>query len=197
MSENMRDVTPQKNWRELVNRILRFLRNPIQEIASLPDWEWPTLIIVTVVSAMASGILSGLIPPNFYRIMAGMILSPMVSLIMTTVMSVFFYYYFQLFENRTCSLRKIYTLVLFANIPFYIFQTIASLVWIITPVAFAFTAFIMVVGLVENFQMEKKRAMRLIGIILGAVVVIWAWNRIDLGRLDRTMSNSAVDVNNQ
>ncbi len=186
---DIRDVTPQKQVKDTVQFILNYLRHPIREISRLPEWHWPVLFIVTVAVSIISGVLAGLIPPNFYKIAAGVILSPIVGLVMTCVMSIFFYYYFQVFENRTCSLRKLYTLVLFANIPFYIFQTIAGLIWIITPVAFAFAAMIMIVGLVENFQLEKKRAIRLVGSILALVVVVWAWNRIDIGHFG---SNSSL-----
>jgi hypothetical protein len=191
---DIRDVTPQNHLREVIRYILNYLRHPIKEIAKLPDWRWPLLFLVTVGVAIVSGVIAGFIPPNPYRIAAGLILSPIVSLVMTSVMAVFFYYYFQVFERRTCSLRHLYTLILFANIPFYIFQTIADLIWVITPVAFAFTAFILVVGLVENFQMEKRRAIRLIGIILILVILIWAWNRIDIGRLERSMSAPSTVV---
>ncbi len=189
MSE-VRDVTPHTPFREALRFVVQYLRHPLREIAKLPDWQWPLLITLTILFAIISGVITGLIPPNPYRIAAGLLLSPFVSLVLTTVMSIFFYYYFQVFERRTCSLRRLYTLVFFANIPFYIFQTISDVVWVITPVAFAFTAFILVVGLVENFHMEKRRALRLIGIIFSLVILIWAWNKIDIGRMERAMSSS-------
>lgn len=108
---------------------------------------------------------------------------------MNLVMATFLYYYFQVFERRTCSLRKLYTMVMLAAIPFYIFQTISDLIWIITPVGFAFMAFITVVGLVENFGMQKKRAIRLVATILVLTMLVWTWNRIDVSRLERSLGS--------
>lgn len=183
---DMRDVTPQMPLRQTIHTILRFLRHPIREISNLPDWHWPWAILVCVGVSMISGVISGFIPPNPYRIAAGVILSPIVGLVLNTVMATFLYYYFQVFERRTVSLHKLFILVMFAGIPFYIFQTISDLIWIITPVGFAFTGLIMVVGLVENFAMEKRRAIRLVAIILGLTMIVWAWNRIDISRLERS-----------
>ncbi len=196
---DMRDVTNSTKLKrfshqpkEVAQTLLHFLRHPIQRISPLPDWNWLVLLVTTVVTSIISGVIGGFIPLNPYRIAAGIILSPIVGLVMTMVMATFLYYYFQVFERRTCSLRKLYTLVLLAGIPFYIFQTISDVIWIITPVGFAFTALITVVGLVENFGMQKKRAIRLVATILVFTLLVWAWNRFDVSRLERSLASVIV-----
>ncbi|AFY01244.1 Yip1 family protein [Bdellovibrio bacteriovorus] len=186
-----RDVTPNKQQpsfemtKEVVRYIINYLRHPVEKIKTLPDWNWPLLIMTLVALAIISGVLTGLVPPNFFRIMGGIIVSPIVAAVTTFIGSLFIYYYFQVFEKRTCSLRKIFTLVLFANIPFFIFQVGSELLPPITLVGFAFTALLMAVGLTENFQMEKRRALRLVTILFAIVFIIWLWNRIDISRLER------------
>ena len=140
-------------------------------------------LITLILVSMISGVITGLVPPNFFRIMGGLIVSPMVAGVTAFVGALFIYYYFQVFEKRTCSLRKIFTLILFANIPFFIFQIGSELVPPITLVGFAFTALLMAVGLTENFQMEKRRALRLVTIMFAIVFILWLWNRIDAARL--------------
>lgn len=184
----MRDVTgtdPSNsfNIKEIAQRLVQFLKNPVKEITQLPEWSWPQLLILNAVIAMASGVLSGFIPPNFYKIAGGLIISPIVSTVMNGLMSLFLYYYFQVFEYKTVSLRRLFTQTFFASIPFFIFQTGVELIPPISVVGFAFTALLMVVGLVENFQVEKKRAIKLMAIILGVVFVVWLWNRIDIARM--------------
>lgn len=187
---DIRDVTPRFPLRESIHTVLQFLRHPLREVTHLPDWHWPWLLLVTVCVSIISGVIAGFIPPNIYRIAAGIVLSPIVGLVMNTVMASFLYYYFQVFERRTVSLRKLFTLVMFAGIPFYIFQTISDLIWIITPVGFAFTALILVVGLVENFGLEKRRAIRLVATILILTMLVWTWNRIDITRLERSVGSA-------
>lgn len=184
-----RDVTPKSPYtetaKEVFHYILKYLRHPIEKIKVLPDWNWTVLFITVVILSMASGVLSGLVPPNFFRLMGGIIISPIVGIVTTSIGSLFIYYYFQVFEKRTCSLRKIFTLILLANIPFFIFQIASELIPPITLVGFAFTALLLAVGLTENFQMEKRRALRLVSILLAIVFILWLWNRIDISRLDR------------
>lgn len=186
-----RDVTPKKHEssfemsKEVLQYILNFLRNPIERIKSLPDWNWPLLIATLVSVSIISGVITGLVPPNFFRIMGGFIVSPIVGLVTTFVGALFIYYYFQVFEKRTCSLRRLFTLILFANIPFFIFQVGSEIIPPITLVGFGFTALLMAVGLTENFNMEKRRALRLVSILFAIVFILWLWNRIDISRLER------------
>lgn len=187
-----RDVTPQnpqqqqfEKAKEVFRYIVNYLRHPVEKIKNLPDWNWTVLLITLIVMSMISGVLTGLVPPNFFRIMGGIIISPLVGVVTTSLGALFIYYYFQVYEKRTCSLRKIFTLILFANIPFFIFQVGSEVIPPITLVGFAFTAMLMAVGLTENFQMEKRRALRLVTVLFAIVFILWLWNRIDISRLER------------
>ncbi|MEN0057633.1 MAG: Yip1 family protein [Bdellovibrio sp.] len=184
-----RDVTPKASHaetaKEVFSYVINFLRHPVERIKTLPDWNWPVLIVTLVVLSMASGALTGLVPPNFFRLMGGIIISPLVGVVTTFIGALFIYYYFQVYEKRTCSLRRIFTLILFANIPFFIFQVGSEIIPPITLVGFAFTALLIAVGLAENFQMDKRRAIRLVTVLLALVFIIWLWNRIDISRMDR------------
>ncbi len=182
-----RDVTPNQQFppstqtlTEVLHYVVRYLKHPLHEIKSIPDWNWSTLIVTLIALSMSSGFLTGLIPPNIFRIMSGLIISPMVAVLTAFISSLFIYYYFQVFEHRTCSLRKIFTLILFANIPFLIFQTVSDIFPPIALVGFAFTSLITAVGLTENFQLPKKRSLRLVTAIYAVIFIIWIWNHFDL-----------------
>ncbi|UOF02355.1 Yip1 family protein [Bdellovibrio reynosensis] len=177
--------THQDTAKEVVKYLFNFLKHPIEKIKHLPDWSWPVLIITLVAVSIISGVATGLVPPNFFRIMGGIIISPIVGVATTCIGALFIYYYFQVFEKRTCSLRKLFTLILLANIPFFIFQIGSEIIPPISLVGFAFTSMLMAVGLTENFQMQKRRAIRLVSIIFAIVFLLWLWNRIDISRLER------------
>lgn len=185
-----RDVTPKNSQqidtvKEIILYIFNFLKHPVEKIKILPDWNWTILIITLISVSMGSGVITGLVPPNFFRIMGGIVISPLVGVVTTGLGALFIYYYFQVYEKRTCSYRKIFTLFLLANIPFFIFQVGSELVPPITLVGFAFTALLLAVGLTENFQMDKRRSIRLVSILLAIVFILWLWNRIDISRLER------------
>ncbi len=184
----MKDVTPSKNpqldglfleLRENLFFIFQFLKNPVLEITRLPDWKWINLFILLFGISLASGIGAGFLPPNPYRILSGMILFPFMALVMNGLTSFFIYYFFQVFKGVTHSFRKIFTLVFFANIPFYLFEIGSGLLPPITLIGFAFTAFILIVGLISNFSLEKKIAIRLIGGIYAVILLLWIYNQID------------------
>lgn len=185
----MRDVSEPSGLgpriKNTLNYLLRFLKHPIQEISRLPEWSWKKLIWVQITVAIASGVLAGLTKPGFFSIMAGLILTPIVAMMMVSVLTAFLYYYFQVFEKRTVPALKLFTLSVFANLPFFILQIGSTLVPPITLVGFAFSAMLLTVGLTDNFQMEKRRAMRLCGILFAIVILIWIANKITTYRMDQ------------
>ena len=185
-----RDVTPEKNdetsaLRGIFNYILIYLKNPLEGVKQLPTWSWSTLIATTVIVAMSTGMLSGVIAGQFFRVLGGLLITPFMGVILSFLASLFLHYYFQVFEKRTCSLQKLYTLVLFANLPFFIFQIASEIIPPISLIGFAFTALLLVVGLTENFNLERKRSIRLIAILYGIFAILWIINLIEINSLGR------------
>ena len=102
---------------------------------------------------------------------------PVVSTIAALLMSTFLYYYFHFFENRTENFRKLFTLVVLASIPFYLFQILSEYVSFISVIGFAFTSLLGVVALVENFSLERKRAQVVSGSLFILVFLTWITNQ--------------------
>ena len=172
----MREVNPDNQnaaLKNILDYLIEFVKNPLQKIAQLPDWNWTSIIIVQITIAVASGVLAGLIKFNLYRIASGIFLMPFVSTISSSLLSIFFYYYFQFFENRTESFRKLFILVILTSIPFYIFQIISEYFAPITLIGVGFTCLLGIVGLTENFGVAKRRSTQLMGFIFGLTVLTW------------------------
>ncbi len=172
----MRDVTPSSNsvdikW--LLNSLIEFVKNPVEKIKTLPDWNWPSVFTVQILLALASGLLAGLIKLNFLRVLHGLFIMPVVTTVSTMLLALFVYYYFQFFENRTESYKKIFILIILASIPFFLFQIISEYFAPISLIGFAFTALLAIVGLNENFGVEKKRAYMLVGFLFSIVILAW------------------------
>jgi hypothetical protein len=129
------------------------------------------------VLSVASGVLAGLIKFNFLRVAAGLFIMPVVSTIAALLMSMFLYYYFQFFEDRTENFRKLFTLVVLASIPFYLFQILSEYVSFISVIGFAFTSLLGVVALVENFALERKRAQVVSASLFLLVFLTWLTNQ--------------------
>lgn len=192
MNTSERDVTHSEDlsWQNIFRRVLKFAKHPVQEVAHIPDWPWQQVLLLALLMSMVSGAVSGLIPPNFYHILAGIFLFPILSTLCTFILALFFYYFFQIFERKTISFKSLFTLCVFVNIPFFVFRLIANILPFITVLGFALTAILLVVGLVENFGIEKKRAIRLIAGIFVLLFAMWAVENLRLRKLE----SSAVSV---
>jgi hypothetical protein len=178
----MRDVTGSgTSVRAIVQILNNFVKHPIQEISHLPDWHWRTLIWVQVVLSMISGVLASLAHPNVFGIIFGVVVNPIMSMMMVSLLTAFLYYYFQVVEKKTVSAAKLFALVVFASIPFFLFQIASAIIPPITLVGFAFSAMLLAVGLTENFVIEKKRAIRLAIILFGVVLLVWIINVATVG----------------
>lgn len=183
MSQNYRDVTPNANptdeIKQLFNLILRFFKNPREEITHLPDIGWKKLIFIQIVFSVGAGFISGLIPNiNPYLILGGLFLLPITSLLTVIILASVFYYYFQIFENRTVDFLKLLTMCVFANLPFFLFRSLHELLSIFSILGFLSTAFLMMIGLTEVFKLEKKKSIKLVSILFSVVFVTWLWNLI-------------------
>lgn len=178
----MRDVTPPPNGdqtidvKDLVEYLIDFVKNPVEKIKALPDWNWSTLFLLHLVLSVISGVLAGLLKLNILRIAAGLFLMPVVATTTALLLAMFLYYYFQFFEKKTENFRKLFTLVVLASIPFYFFQIVSEYFSFISIIGFAMTSLLGLVGLSENFGVHKKRASIIAGTLFTLVLLTWIKN---------------------
>lgn len=164
--------------------LLWFFQNPVQHIKRLPKWSLRNILLVHFIFSIISGALAGLISLKFWNILFGVLAFPFISMTLTFVLSAFIYYYFQVFEKRSIPFLSLFTLAVFANFPFFVFHVAAHYLSIISIIGLLFTGFLLIVGLVENFNMEKRRAVRLVGVMWILIFLVWVANKIDTYSMD-------------
>lgn len=171
---------------EIKNTLIPFIKQPVLQIKKLPDWHWRTLIFAQILMTALSGILSGLFQRSATSILFGFFMMPILTLVTVSISSLFFFYTFQIFTEKHIEYRKIFTAVFFANIPFFIFQTISAIFPPISLVGLAFTSLLLVVAFVENYQVPRQFILRLIAAIylLFAVITIFSYfqSRIQMSK---------------
>lgn len=200
----MQDNKPRKKFfsEEVLNEILdtkkvlfQFLRHPLIEIKNLPDWDWRRLLMLQGSVTAAAGALAGLIDKKIsFSIIVGLITMPLLTLISLTVATLFFYYCFQIFANKTLPPRKLFTVILFANIPYFIFQILAGFVPPITLIGLAFTGILLLVGFVENFQIDRKLAIRIVGGLYALIFCVWILEQINSSRWEKAWNSDRYDA---
>lgn len=175
--------------------LLRFLRHPVREIRSLPDWDWRRILFLQISVTAFTGALAGLIDKKIsLSILVGLFTMPLLTLISLSISTLFFYYCFQIFANLTVSLRKLFILILFANIPYFIFQVLAGYVPPITLVGLAFTAFLLLVGFVDSFRIEKKLAVRIIGSLYALIFCLWILEQVNSTRWEKNWNSDSYEA---
>ena len=180
---------------EVKNFLNKFLRHPMTEIKSVPDWHWYRLIGLHATLAAICGALTGLVEKKIsFSIIAGLILTPILTMITLGVATLFFYYCFQIFVQKTVSVRKLATVIVLANIPQMILQVVSGYVPPITLVGMAFTALLLLVGFVENFQIDRKMAMRLIGGLYAIFIALWLWNQASSARFEKSWNSDRMEA---
>ncbi len=191
----MRDVTKSFDKSDMVSilkSLFTFLKNPIAEIGNIPTWSMTLILVIQVAIALGSGFLASLINFSVHHdfLIAVIFLRPIFAIFLNILMSLFLYYFFQIFEHKTVSFQKLSTNVLFAFLPFFVFLIASEIFKPIILLGFAIAALVLVVGLTENFSLERKKALRLMGIIYATVLASYLWYKLDLRHIETASLNS-------
>lgn len=162
--------------------ILHFLKNPLVEIKSHLSWSWKKSVIYYALISVVAGFINGLIPPNIYNIAFGLIFMPIITFVTSHILAGFFYYYFQVFEKRMVGFLEIFHLVVLANIPFLLIHTLSSLVAPVTLIGLAFSALLMIVGLTDKLNLNKKKSIQLVSLLYLMIFAVWIWEKLIASR---------------
>ncbi|PWU21938.1 MAG: hypothetical protein C5B49_01870, partial [Bdellovibrio sp.] len=180
----------QTDLRQYIKVYQRFLSHPVREIRSLPDWSWRELFFNQVALTSATGAIAGFLKTSILSVAQGMIVVPVITSVTILVGSLFFYFLFQIMAGQTLPFRKLIELMFFANIPFFIFQTVAYFFPPISLFGLAMSAMLLIVGFVENFQLERKIVIRTIVGVYALFILVWLWSRIEALRFESKIDRS-------
>lgn len=170
------------DFKDVIQTLVAYFKNPILVIKQMPQWDWKTLIVLQLMISFISGIISSLVNLNIWRILYGMIVLPPVALATAAISSLFLYYAFLFLTQRSLAAKDIFTLVILSNIPFFIFHTFNPFFPPITILGFFFSALLLIVGLVERFQLPRKLVFKVVGSICAIYLLIWIMGQIEAYR---------------
>ena len=156
----------------LFSYLVSLAKNPVEEIQKLPEIRWPTLVAFQFCLSLVSVSLSNLLAP-FAISLTNVLISLLIAMLATGLVSLFFYQFFLIFHKRTLSFIKLFTLVLFAHIPFALFHLLAYSFPPAELIGLGISALLMIVGLVENFLVPRKVAMGLMGFCYSLFLIYW------------------------
>jgi hypothetical protein len=160
--------------KEAVLVLPHFFRNPVQGMRTLPDWDWPTILILQGTFAAACAAVSHLIEREFMRIIVSLVIAPIANYVLLTVVTGFFFYALMFFFQREVPFRQLYTHILFAAIPTMIVTIVAGLLPPLMILGVGASLMLLFVSFVENFHVDRQKAKKLFWVLMGAYAVFWA-----------------------
>ncbi len=177
---------------DCVATLFRYLRNPVQAMRTLPDWDWVQLGAFHGAIAATCGVASGLITLRISKTISGLIVFPISTTILVMIVSGFFYYTFLFVFGRELSFRKLVTVVVFANIPNLVLSIAAGYLPPMAIVATGVASSLLIVGLVELTDVGRKSIMKLVGLLFGLYCVFWIYGAISSSREKNSMKDMAT-----
>ncbi|OFZ12780.1 MAG: hypothetical protein A2Z20_06980 [Bdellovibrionales bacterium RBG_16_40_8] len=167
-----------KRIHDVINTLRNFLLNPLQNIAQLPDWDWPTLLAFYISMAMACGALAGIISLKITQFIAGLIFFPISAIVGSFILAGFFYYTFTFFFHREIAFKNIFTIVAFSLIPFFVVYTFSAIIPPIQLIGFAASGILLTVGLSAQTHIDRKKIIKLVGSIYLLYFIFWVFSMI-------------------
>ncbi len=186
-------VSPyRKRVEEVIQYLLKFIKNPILGIKSLPDWDYPTLFALLASIAGISGVLSGVVAQKIMTIIAGLIFFPIAAAAGAIVLTGFFYYTFMFVFHKDLPVKMLLTIVILSLMPFFALHIFSQLLEPVSLVGTAATSILLIVGFSEHTHIDRNRLIKLIAGLFIAYFIFWAINLINIREDSRSYKNLAT-----
>jgi hypothetical protein len=171
-------TTASNHLRDLPIVVARMLRDPLGTVRRSLDFTWPLIFVLLGLSALVSGAIAGAITHNYFDFLIGLFIFPLTSVISSIVFGFFVYYFFSLFKSTFLDFRRLMSLISVALVPYFLFHSVSSYLAPIDLMGFAFTCVLLIVGLVEQFGLDKRLCARLVVGLAVVFFIVWTISQI-------------------
>lgn len=168
----------QNRLQELPGLLWRLIRNPAATMRDPLRLTWPAALSLQAGAAMISGALVGLISGNIWDLLIGVIVFPVTSVLAGIVFALFLFQFFSIFKTTLLDFQRVYSVVVLSTLPYYFVHILAGFVSPLDLLGFALTTILLIVGLVEQFGMDRKSVIK---VMLGIYLLFFlAWTAATL-----------------
>ena len=183
---NWQDV--KSRFREILLFLPMYLKNPLEGMKHVPSWDWPTVLILEILLTAVTSVLGGILAHHWLALLGGILLGPIMGLAITFVLSGTLYYACLFIMRTELEFRKVFVVTVLAMVPSQILGVVSVLARPITLICLIVTALLLIVGLVENFMLDKKKVTQIVGSIAAFVILAWLYATV----IDATSSRIKV-----
>lgn len=159
--------------KKVSNYFLMFLKNPVQAIRFLPDWNWPTTLVLTGIFSALSGLLAGIFLSSFSQSFVGLFFFPLTTTVSVGIIAGFYYYSTFFILKRKLMYRKLYILVFLASLPSLALNVVATKLPPINLLGLFISSTLLTVGLADNFMINRKSVIKLVFTVYFVYVLLW------------------------
>jgi hypothetical protein len=171
--------------KEVLGFMPSFLKNPVEGIKRVPAWDWPTVIILQIFLAGVVFVLNGLLGRQFILAVVGLILGPLIGLAFAFIGSGIIYYAILFILRTELEFKKVFIVFVLAGVPGYLFGIISAFVSPILILSIIFSALLLIVGLTENFLLDRKAITKIVGAAALVLILAWVWEAIEDSRASK------------
>ena len=161
----------------LFSYLIRLIRNPVETIKQIPKIRFSSLIAFQILLCCGSVVISNLLSPYAINVFT-LAFSILGSIAGISLLAMALYYFFSVFFHRELSFQSLFTLVLFSYFPFAVLHLFYYYFSAMDLIGMAASSCLMVVGLVENYQIAKRAAIRVMSSVFAIFAIAWIANRI-------------------
>jgi hypothetical protein len=173
------------SWTDIKGRTLEilgflpdFLKNPVEGIKRVPSWDWPTAILLEILLSIVTGVLAGIVSRSFIGVLFGLIVVPITGVILSFILAGLFYYGCLFIMKTQVEFRKIFIIVVLAKIPSQLLGILSPLINFVTLFSIIVTALLLIVGISENFMLERKKVSQIVGTVAGIAMLVWLYSTV-------------------
>lgn len=188
-------TTPKQNrLQELPGLLWRLIHNPAATMREPLRLSWPAALSLQAGAAMISGALVGLFSGNIWDLLIGVIIFPVTSVLAGIIFALFLFQFFSIFKTTLLDFQRVYSVVVLSTLPYYFVHILAGIVSPLDLLGFALTTILLIVGLVEQFGMDRRSVIKvMVGIYL---LFFLAWTAATLTVSSDSSATEAASSSN-
>jgi hypothetical protein len=179
--------------RDLPKLTKTFALNPVEAMKMPMRLDWSASLTLQVATALFSGFLSGASSHTNHDFAWGLVLFPLTFVLVGFVFSGFIFSFFSIFHSTYLDFKRLHSVVVLSLIPYFLLHVFAGFLPPIDLIGFALTSMLLIVGLVEQFALERKGAMKAVGGLAAAFFITWMSAQIHLAEVPNRREPSSIE----
>jgi hypothetical protein len=160
--------------RDLPSIVGKFVRDPVGSMRQPITFTWPAMLSLQAGLAVISGAFLGLLNQSFLDFILSLTLFPIASLLVSLLFSFFIFYFFRFFRATFLDFRRLHSITTLAVLPYFLLHLFSSFLPPIDLIGFLCAEVLLIVGLIEQFQLDRKTVLKLMISFTIPFFVIWS-----------------------